>query len=45
MCFITETWTNTDHGLQLTEANITGPGYKIINKYRENQSGGGAACI
>ena len=45
LCFITETWINTDHDLQLLEANISGLGYKIINKYRENQSGGGVACI
>ena len=45
ICFITETWINTDHDLQLLEANISGLGYKIINKCRENQSGGGVACI
>ena len=28
MCFITETWNNTDHDLQLIETNITGLGYK-----------------
>ena len=33
ICFITETWINTDHDLQLLTANISGLGYKIINKY------------
>ena len=45
MCFITETRINTDHDLQLLQANISGLGYKIINKCRENKSGGGVACI
>ena len=36
ICFITETWINTDHDLQLPEANISGQEYKIINKHREN---------
>ena len=35
MCFITETWINNDHNLQVIEANITGLGYKIMNKPRE----------
>ena len=43
--FITEAWINTDHDLQLLEANISGLGYKIINTNRENQPGGGVACI
>ena len=38
-------WINTDHDLQLLEANISGLGYKITNKCRENQSGEGVACI
>ena len=45
ICFITETWINTDNDLQLLEANISGLEYRIINKHRENQSGGGVACI
>ena len=45
ICFIAETWINTDRDLQILEANISGLGYKIINKCRENQSGGGVACI
>ena len=36
-CFITETWINTDHDLQLLKINISGLGYKMINKHRENQ--------
>ena len=44
--FITETWINIDHDLQLPEAATSQDwGYKIINKHRENQSGGGVACI
>ena len=45
MCFNTEMQINTDHDLQLIEVYITGVGYKIINKHRENQSGGSVACI
>ena len=42
-CFITEKWISNDHD-HLLEADISGLGYKIINKYRENQSVGGVAC-
>ena len=45
MYFRNETWINTDHDLQLTEANIIGLGYKTINKQWENQSGAGIAHI
>ena len=45
ICFITETWIKTDHDLQVCETNISGLGDKIINKCRENQSGGGVTCI
>ena len=45
ICLITETWIQTDHDLQILDANISGLGYKIINKCRENKPGGGIACI
>ena len=45
ICFITETGIHTDQDLQILEANISGLGYKIIDKHRENQSGGDVACI
>ena len=38
ICFITETWINIDHDLQLLEANISGLGYKLsINIEKINQ--------
>ena len=45
MWFITKTWINTDHNLQLIEADITGLGYVILNKHKDNQSGEGVVCI
>ena len=45
ICFITENWINIDFDLQLIEAKTTGLQYKIINKHRENQPGGGIVCI
>lgn len=45
ICFITETWIHTDQDLQILEANISGLGYKSIDKCRENQSVGYVACI
>ena len=42
---IIEIWIQTDHYLQILDANISGLGYKIINKCRENKPGGGIACI
>ena len=45
ICFITETWIHTDQDLQILEAYISELGYKIIDKCRENQSGGGVAYI
>ena len=42
---ITETWIQTDQDLQILYANISGLGYKVIDKCRENQQEGGIACI
>ena len=44
ICLITETWIQTDEDLQILDANISGLGYKVINKCRENKPGGGIAC-
>ena len=38
ICLITETWIKTDHDLQILDANISGLGYKIINKHREKKT-------
>ena len=45
ICLITETWIQTDQDLQILNANISGLGYKVTDKCRENQPGGGIACI
>ena len=45
ICLIMETWIQTDQDLQILDANISGLGYKIIDKCRENKPGGGIACI
>ena len=45
ICLITETWIQTDQDLQILDANISGLGYKIIDKCRENKPEGGIACI
>ena len=45
ICPITETWIQTDQDLQILDANISGLGYKVIDKHRENKPGGGIACI
>ena len=42
---VTETWIQTDHELQILDANISRLGYKVIDKCRENKPGGGTACI
>ena len=45
ICLVTETWIQTDHELQILDANISRLGYKVIDKCRENKPGGGIACI
>ena len=45
ICLIMETWIQTDQDLQILDANISGLGYKIIDKHRENKPGGGITCI
>ena len=45
ICLITETLIQTDQDLQILDANISGLGYKFIDRHRENQPGGGIACI
>ena len=36
VCFITDTWIHTDQDQKILEAIISGLGYKIIDKCREN---------
>ena len=36
ICFITETWIQTDQNLQILDASISGLGYKVIDKQRKS---------
>ena len=45
ICFITETWISKNEDLQYIKANLKMQGYHILSCERENQKGGGLACI
>ena len=45
ICFITETWISKNEDLQYIKANLKMQGYHILLCERENQKGGGLACI